>query len=233
MCIKILLSLILSFFLLAPKSESKSVSDIPNNKWTMISRDDGGARRHSSFRYVENGNYFLLWGYLSYNVYIYGGPHIPYEENPEYDIVVFDPKVGSWKNQFPFEKEEEWSRKLPPMYLCNLYHGITTGSYRPQLKIRDGIMRPDMNIVFDQVTYDSKRSRMVYFTGGRTFAYNTVNRRWSNIGQGKNPPPVLGGSLCYDPLNDEIVLFGGGHVAEVGPDGKVQGKQLFSGYMDL
>jgi hypothetical protein len=34
---------------------------------------------------------------------------------------------------------------------------------------------------------------------------------------------VNGGSLAYDPLHDEIVLFGGGHIAEPGPDGTVVG----------
>jgi len=85
------------------------------NTFTHLSTDTDGARRHSSFRYVDEGGYFLLWGYLSYDVYIYGGPHIPREDNPEYDIVVFDPEAGKWQNQFPFEKEDEWSRKLPPV----------------------------------------------------------------------------------------------------------------------
>jgi len=217
-----ILGLLVSLFLTSCKKVEKSL-EAPPNTWTLVSRDENGARRHSSFRYVEDGGYFLLWGYLSYNVYIYGGPHIPYEDNPEYDIVIFDPKVGRWQNQFPFEKEEEYSRNLPPMYLCQLYHGITTGSYRPQLKMREGVLRPDLNIVFDQVTYDSKRSRMVYFTGGRTFAYDVVQRKWSDIAGPQSPPPVLGGSLCYDPFNDEIVLVGGGHVAEPGPDGKPVG----------
>jgi len=193
------------------------------NTFTHLSTDADGARRHSSFRYVDDGGYFLLWGYLSYDVYIYGGPHIRRTDNPEYDSVIFDPKVGTWQNQFPLEKEDEWGHKLPPMYPCQLYHGITTGSYRPQLKMREGVLRPDLNIVFDQVTYDKKRSQMVYFTGGRTFAYRVVDRTWSDIGKGLSPPPVLGGSLCMDPFNDEIVLVGGGHVAETGPDGQLVG----------
>ena len=205
-----------------PSAPNRSLN-IPPNTWTRLSEDADGARRHSSFRYVENSGYFLLWGYLSYDVYIYGGPHIPRTDNPEYDIVTFDPEVGTWQNQFPFEQEDAFRRKLPSMYLCQSYHGITTGSYRPLLKIRDGVLRPDLNIVFDQLTYDPKRSRMVYFTGGRTFAYDVVNRTWSDIGPGDGPPPVLGGSLCYDPLNDEIVLAGGGHVAEPGLDGKPVG----------
>jgi hypothetical protein len=197
--------------------------DIPANTWTLLGRDADGARRHSALRYVEDGDYFLLWGYLSYNVFIYGGPHVPRTDNPEYDIVVFDPQVGAWRNQFPLEKEEEWSRQLPPMYLCQSYHGITTGSYRPQLKEREGILRPDLNIVFDQVAYDSRRSRLVYFSGGRTLAYDVRARQWSDIARGQGPPPVLGGSLCYDVVNDEMVLAGGGHVAETGADGRPVG----------
>jgi len=89
--------------------------------------------------------------------------------------------------------------------------------------MRDGVHRPDLNIVFDQVTYDKKRSQMVYFTGGRTFFYNVVDRVWSDVGKGLSPPPVLGGSLCRDPFNDEIVLVGGGHVAEIGENGQLVG----------
>ena len=55
------------------------------NTWVKVCRDADGARRHSSFRYVENGGYFLLWGFLSYDAYIYGGPHIPRTDSPEYD----------------------------------------------------------------------------------------------------------------------------------------------------
>ena len=205
------------------RSKSKRFENLLPNTWMLLCKEEDGARRHCALRYVPDGGYFLLWGYLSYDVYIYGGPHLPRRDNPEYDVVMFDPKVGEWQNQFPFEKADEWAHKLPPMYLCQNYHGITTGSYRPQLKVRNGVLRPDLNIVFDQVTYDSKRSRMVYFTGGRTFGYDVQKRSWADIGPGVAPPPILGGSLCYDPFNNEIVLFGGGHVAERGRDGKLVG----------
>jgi len=193
------------------------------NTWVNVCRDADGARRHSSFRYVPDLDAFLLWGYLSYDVFIYGGPHIPRTDPPEYDIVVYDPDVGRWENHLPFEREVEWRRRLPPMYLCRNYHGITTGSYRPQLKVRDGVLRPDLNIVFDQVTYDVARSQMVYVTGGRTFGYDVRRRAWSDLARGEGPPPVLGGSLCADPFNDEIILFGGGHVAERGAHGGLVG----------
>lgn len=189
----------------------------------MVNRDEYGARRHSSFRWAEEAGAFLLWGYMGHITEYYGSPDEPYSENPEYDMVAYSVKEGVWQNHLPPGKEAEWSRNLPPLHQCSSYQGITIGSHRPQLKLREGILRPDLNIVFDQVTYDSKRGRMVYFTGGRTFAYDVVNREWSDIGGSEGPPPVLGGSLCYDPFNDEIMLTGGGHVAELGPDGKAVG----------
>ena len=197
--------------------------DVPTNVWTEVSREEKGARRFSSFRFVERGGFFLQWGFIGHITEYYGGPEQPPEETPEYDLVAFDPAVGRWQNHLPLDKEAEWSETLPPLYMCNSYQGITTGSYRPQLKEREGVLRPDLNIVYDQVTYDTKRHRMVYFTGGRTFAYDVEGRRWSDIGTGRAPPPVVGGSLCYDPLNDEIVLVGGGYVAETGPGGKTVG----------
>ena len=214
---------ILLFSLFFSCREAQKPLDIPPNTWTKIVRDESGARRHSSFRYVEDGGYFLLWGFMGFITEYYGNPETPFAENTEYDIVIFDPETGRWSNQLPFEKEEEWSRELPPMHLCSYYQGITTGSYRPQLKEREGVLRPDLNIVFDQVAYDSKRSRMVYFTGGRTFAYDMKSRAWSDLSPPDSPPPVMGGSLCYDPFNDCLVLAGGGHVAEPGPDGGLVG----------
>src|SRR5207237_10271824 len=78
----------------------------------------------------------------------------------------------------------------------------------------EGVPRPDLNIAFDQVAYDPGIGALVYFTGGLTAAYKVAERRWVDLEPVHSPPPVLGGSLAYDPVNREIVLFGGGFVAE-------------------
>ena len=189
------------------------------NTWNRVAQDEQGARRSSSFRYVEEGGYFLLWGFHGYVMSDYGNPEKPWHGNKEYDLVAFDPRTGRWESRLPFEREEQWRATPPPMHMCSYYQGITIGSHRPQLKEREGVLRPDLNIVFDQVTYDRRRARMIYFTGGRTFAYDVKARKWSDAAPEGGPPPVLGGSLCYDRRNDEVVLFGGGHVAEPGPGG--------------
>jgi hypothetical protein len=215
----------LLLLLLLLSSHGTSVpAEMPVNSWTQVTQDQQGARRNSSFHYVKDGQYFLLWGYMGYVSSDYGGPEKPWEGNNEYDIVVFDPRKGKWESQYPFEKESEWRNDPPPMHHCTSYQGITTGSYRPQLKPREGVLRPDLNIVFDQVTYDSKRSRMIYFTGGRTLAYDVRARKWLDAAPGASgPPPVSVATLSYDPFNDEVVLAGGGHVAEPGPQGQPVG----------
>lgn len=193
------------------------------NSWTRILREEQGARRFSSFRYVPQINRFLLWGYHGFYTDYYGNPEDPWTGNKEYDMVAFNPVAGRWENHLPPGKQDQWSENLPPMHLMTHYQGITPGYYRPQLKEREGVPRPDLNIVGDQLTYDSRRHWMVYFTGGRTFAYQVEERTWSAIGCEQAPPPVSFGSLCYDHFGDRIILFGGGHVAEPGEDGRPVG----------
>jgi hypothetical protein len=213
----------LALMLAAGTVGAPTPGEMPHNTWTLIAQDEQGARRASSFRYVDEG-YFLLWGYMGHVTDDYGNPESPWRENTEYDVVAFDPQTGKWLSHLPAEKETEWRVHPPPIHECSSYQGITTGSYRPQLKVREGVLRPDLNIVFDQLTYDSKRTRMLYFTGGRTFSYHVRARLWSDAAPAAAaPPPVSAATLCYDPFNDEAVLAGGGHVAEKGPNGELVG----------
>ena len=205
------------------ESQGNDNLELTTNNWSLILQEDQGARRFSSFRYAPDINCFLLWGFHGYYSGDYGNPEKPWSGNKEYDIVAFNPVTGSWENHLPHGKLEEWRKSLPPMHHVNTYQGITPGYYRPQLKERSGVLRPDLNIVGDQVTYDSKRRRMVYFTGGRTFAYHVEERIWSSIDGDQAPPPVSFGSLCYDPFGDRIILYGGGHVAEPDTEGRLVG----------
>lgn len=193
------------------------------NTWTRILREESGARRFSSFRYAPDIDRFLLWGFHGFLTDNYGNPEEPWTGNKEYDMVAFNQDAGRWENHLPKDKEEAWNKNPPPMHLTHHYMGITPGYYHSQLKEREGVLRPDLNIVSDQVTYDSKRRRMVYFTGGRTLAYLVDERKWLAIEGEVSPPPVIFGSLCYDPFKDRIILSGGGHVAEPGADGRPVG----------
>jgi hypothetical protein len=197
----------------------------PANRWIEARRDERGARRGSAVRYVPGTYAFFLWGFFD------DDPDLlqehPLMEVPEYDMVTFDPGAGRWTNRLPKEWQADWSKKLPLAYIPRTYAAITTGSERTLLRgptdEPEGAPRPDLNIVFDQVTYDPSRQALVYFTGGLTAAYDVSRGRWADLAPSHRPPPVVGGSLAYDPVNRQIMLFGGGHVAERGPGGRVVG----------
>lgn len=199
--------------------------DLPPNRWVELVRDPTGARRGSAIRYEPSAGQFFLWGFMN------GDPELPQEqplmEIPEFDVVVFDAAVRRWRNHLPAQAEKEWSRRLPLAYVPRTYAGITTGSERSVMRNatddEPAVPRPDLNIVFDQVAYRPADHSLYYFTGGLMAAYDTARRRWRDLRPAHSPPPVLGGSLAYDPLHDEIILFGGGHVAERAPDGALRG----------
>lgn len=198
---------------------------LPANTWVQLRQDAAGARRGSAVRYASKAGVFILWGFMN------DDPDLLQEQPlmriPEYDVVAFQPDGGKWQSQIPFEWVSLWDQQLPLAYVPRTYSGITTGSERTVLRSpteeQEGAPRPDLNIVFDQVVYHPPSESLIYFTGGLTAAYHVQQRRWRDLAPAQSPPPVLAGSLAYDPLHDELVLFGGGHVAERGPDGKVVG----------
>jgi hypothetical protein len=195
-----------------------ATGNLPPNQWTELSRDMSGARRGSAIRYAPGAGAFFLWGYMN------DDPELPQENRlmkiPEYDMVYFSPAAGRWQNHFPFEKEAEWSKQLPMAYHPGIYMGITTGSRRTIMRGdsegSEGVPRPALNIVFDQVAYRPPDNSLLYFTGGLTAVYNLGRRSWQDLQPPHSPPPVLGGMIAYDPSSDEMILYGGGHVAEAG-----------------
>ncbi len=210
-------------FILAEQSDRPV--DIPANQWVQLGQDLQGARPGSAIRFAPSVGVFFLWGFMNSNPDLL--QEQPLMEIPEYDMVTFNPAERVWRSHFPKPWEEAWSQKLPLAYSARTYAGITTGSERTVLRNpteeAEGAPRLDLNLVFDQVTYHPASQSLLYFTGGLTAAYHTINRRWSDLAPRHSPPPVLGGSLAYDPVHDEVVLFGGGHVAEPDPNGKLVG----------
>jgi hypothetical protein len=202
-----------------------SAQDIPVNRWIELSRDRVGARPGSAIRYAPDKGRFFLWGYMNANPSLL--QEQPLMEAPEYDMVSFDLEGRRWRNELPASMESEWSRHLPLAYIPRTYSGITTGSERTVMHgasdDKGAVPRPDLNIVFDQVVYRPANHSLYYFSGGLTAAYDIMQRRWTDLRPAHSPPPVMGGSLAYDPAGDQLVLVGGGHVAEHGPDGSVVG----------
>jgi hypothetical protein len=208
-----------------PLGSVSAEDKLPANRWIELRKDAVGARRGSALRYAPDAGAFLLWGFMNHDSdLLQEDPTMPV---PEYDMVAFDPADGRWRNHLPPEWEAKWSEKLPLTWVPRTYSGITSGSertlFRPPPNDPEAPPRPDLNIVFDQVVYHPPSKSLVYFAGGLTVAHDVKQRQWSNLAPAHAPPPVLGGSLAFNPVHDEIVLTGGGHVAERGPGGRVVG----------
>ena len=221
----IFLCLMLAITVEARSRPDRSIHDLPPNQWVELRKDLEGARPGSAIRYVPDAGAFFLWGFMNANPDLL--QEHPVMEIPEYDVVTFGLSEFKWQSHIPKSWELEWSKKLPLAYVPRTYSGITTGSERTVLRgpteEEPGVPRPDLNLAFDQVTYHPGSRSLIYFTGGLTAAYHTTGRHWSDLEPEHRPPPVLGGSLAYDPVHDELVLFGGGHVAEPDVTGRVVG----------
>lgn len=211
--------------LLVLTAASLVAAELPANRWTELRRDETGARRGSAIRYATRDGAFFLWGFQN------ADPELLQEQPlmrvPEYDVVRFDPAARRWQNHLPREWEQLWSKQLPLAYIPRAYAGITSGSERTVMRSptneQAAAPRPDLNIVFDQVAYRETDNSLYYFTGGLTARYDVAGRRWHDLRPRHSPPPVLGGSLAWNPVKDELVLFGGGHVAERDAGGKPRG----------
>ncbi|HUQ91366.1 MAG TPA: kelch repeat-containing protein [Bryobacteraceae bacterium] len=199
--------------------------ELPPNRWVKLQQDAAGARPGSAVRYASGSGKFLLWGFQN------ADRDLPQEQPlmvaPEYDMVAFDLDGRRWINHLPPSMEKAWNRRLPLTYVPRTYSGITTGSERTTMRgvsnDQGAVSRPDLNIVFEQVAYRPKNDSLYYFAGGLTAAYDARARRWTDLQPAHSPPPVAGGSLAYDPIGDQLILFGGGHVAERQSDGSIRG----------
>lgn len=202
------------------KTAPAGSGEIPVNTWVRVKK--GGTGKYlSSIWYMPTTDEFVSWGKRD-------------NQRPDgvYDIVTF--KVGDkrWKNSFPLGKEKEWAGQKWPNWNrygywsrmknwkgphVKKFYDYCVGGFmatnRVSFTTTEGILRPSRCPTFHQACWDSKRNRMVYFVGGKTFAYDPVKREWSDLKPGKSPAwcqHLVWASLCYDEHNDEIMLFGGG-----------------------
>lgn len=192
----------------------------PPNAWVEVSDEKGGCKYLSSMWYVPATDEFIMWGAA-------GAAN---ELAKKYDVETFDLRSNAWQDALPKGKEQSWAGGNFPNWVwygqtaqgntANVFKGandrVVSGfcaTNRVDFVETDGIARPTRCCVFHQATYDSKRQRMLYFVGGRTFSYDPMARVWTDLKPAKVPlscEALVWASLCYDPVNDEALLFGGG-----------------------
>lgn len=191
-------------------------SKLPANTWTLIhTEDNSGGKALSAVVCAAAADRLYLWGI--------GGKHPQRNRYQRYELESFSLAEAAWVEALPSSKSGAWSGgKHPPFVI----HGQSGPARGPAMRsvgnqsyneVRfhdfDGVARPSPVTVFNQVCFDSRRGRLVFFAGGRTFALDEATNTWTDLAPPRSPTAcqqLAWASLACDPVNDEVLLFGGG-----------------------
>jgi hypothetical protein len=190
-------------------------SSLPANAWTLIAHENAdGGKAFATLVSAESVDRLYLWGL--------GGKMPDRSRFVRYELESFSPGGARWIEAFPETKRQSWTDgKWKPFRIYGQegtdgprMHVIGSGSPNVVAFYEfEGIERPSPIYTFNQACWDSKRNRIVYFGGGKTFALDPATNTWTDLAPSAAPitcDSLAWASQCYDPLNDEVLLFGGG-----------------------
>lgn len=169
------------------------------NTWNALPAYGGALQRClSAMVYLPDSNRFLLSmgstdGYAS----------------PRYSEQVLSLSDSTWKNFFPEGKLGVWGGDTGPSSAPGFngsYFTMTDvqGNTRPFLGNGTGSGK-----AYFQYAYDTDDGKIYYFTYTYMLRYDPHARVWELLSVPAGLGALFWGSLCYDPHNHEIVLFGG------------------------
>jgi hypothetical protein len=183
------------------------------NTWTKVADSVIGERQFGCLVYLPHEQGFLLsMGVLDERI------------DHAYPNVLYYQPQNRWINFLPHASlYGQWADSTGLAYNNGLSTNSTFGSYYFIFKEIDGYLRPSIHHsnsrMYYQYAYNTDDKKIYYYAGNRTFTYDTQNRLWDTLSPSIHPAAGEGGtarlwwgSMCYDPVNKEIVLFGGGGV---------------------
>jgi len=190
-----------------PKSAPISGAQIRVNEWTAIEEHGASRRRLAGLAYLPDEQSWLLF---------MGAPGAWNDLGPfPYDEQTFDLKGRVWKNRFPFGKES-WGPEAgvcqPPPFRG---HGYRIEDVEGNIRL--GLWEGRFHAYY-QYALDSDRNRLVAYVKRHTLEYDPRKRTWKDLNPQGDPQEgcrfeLWWGSICYDPINKEFVLFGGNNGA--------------------
>ena len=167
------------------------------NTWTRLPGAFPGGYNYSPIVYAADRGQLLHWGAVRYARGLKAGAN---------DVRAFDAAALEWTSDYPTDPKQSW--------------GIVGGgsgsaiSYCGKGRMLES-GRPQAAMIVNAACYDTKRKQVVVSMPGLMAAYDPATKKWrdmkatSLINGKKLPggPPVYGAGTCYDPVNDEIVMF--------------------------
>ena len=135
-----------------------------------------------------------------------------------------------WAEVFQLN-ERKWAAWVPEAGRLSAQN--ERGSSYTQWKTQNGYempVLPHYNNCFwssHQMCLLPGQKKVLYFWGGATFTYDPARRTFENlkIGLAAAPPDVMLGSMAWDPVNQEAILFGGGYLKAYTAGGRSEVKQ--------
>ncbi len=121
---------------------------------------------------------------------------------------VLDIEKQSWTRLVPKGKEA-WLTQLPKVRRSGTRWGNRMSFY----KVED-FTYPVWMTHFGQLCHVPTMKKVLFFVGGKPFAFDLETHVWKPLTSKQGPPHVVWSSMEYDPVNDEVVLFGGGASCE-------------------
>ncbi|HOX07993.1 MAG TPA: kelch repeat-containing protein, partial [Planctomycetota bacterium] len=180
------------------------------NQWTKVSDGDLGPGFSPG----------LVWSpELKRFIFFCGSITHHFTGERPYDVMSLDPAEGKWKNDLPKGAEDR---------------GGETGNVKdvnfksPYFEMADtgGLVRPNRRHTYMWYHYAAPpwEGKVYALICGHTLCYDPKERTWKDTKAAAGPMPEVGGrgglswsAMCADPVNKEILLFGGCGVLT--PDG--------------
>ncbi len=182
---------------------------LPANEWVKLEEGGVGARSGGALLYCPALKRFL--------VAMGAQARFDRKPTPPYSEMTFNFEKRQWENALP-DAGKSWGGRTGPV------EAPTFGYGSGLRKGKDGILRPDLRggygiRVYHLFACDTDRKRVLF---GLDMEYDPVARSWAKLEVKGHPgtpalPPFkvekpatpAWSQTCYDPVNREILLFGG------------------------
>lgn len=198
-----------------PATEVAEADNPPVNEWGKVSVTDEPSYSYSQPIYVPSRGQILHWGAVRIGD---PGPDL------RNDVRAFDwndGKAPRWVSDY------RRAEKLP-----GLLYRYGKGVYFRGVGEMLDVGTPAPSMIVNAVCFDSQRNQVIYTMPGLMAAYDPAKRTWRDMKAttelyGKElsgGPPVYGAGTCYDPANDEILMFphwGGRNVDDRATTGRI------------
>lgn len=180
------------------------------NQWVKLEESASGARRQPLFLYIPDKKIFVMAGGIQGQEY---GKVIRHYDTEEFNLATMQ-----WINAYPagLEKDRPVSGPLDDQYSEKLVKYGWSGEKNPlykdgdSLRIAAGGQWAPLSTRSFAWCYVPGEQRIYVSPLNRMLVYDVAKREWSELEAAPRAHSFDWGSMCFDPVNRELVHTGGG-----------------------